>query len=123
MGDLFVKTNSGLVLQVLINLIDNAIYWLNKSDNSSKQLVFKINQIENTLQIADNGKGIREDVIPLIFQEFFTMKSDGRGLGLYIVRELLLRINAEIYVVENPTDKILPGANFIIKFNKEEVKL
>lgn len=123
LGDLFVKTNSGLVLQVLINLIDNAIYWLNKSDNSSKQLVFKINQIENTLQIADNGKGIREDVIPLIFQEFFTMKSDGRGLGLYIVRELLLRINAEIYVVENPTDKILPGANFIIKFNKEEVKL
>lgn len=48
------------------------------------------------------------------------MKSDGRGLGLYIVRELLLRIGAEIHVLTNPQDKILSGANFIIKFNTKE---
>ena len=48
------------------------------------------------------------------------MKSNGRGLGLYIVRELLLRINAKIEVIENPADKILTGANFIIKFDVEE---
>ena len=48
------------------------------------------------------------------------MKSNGRGLGLYIVRELLSRINANIAVIENPTDKILQGANFIIKFEVEE---
>ena len=48
------------------------------------------------------------------------MKSNGRGLGLYIVQELLMRINAEIYVLVEERDQILPGANFIIKFNKEE---
>ena len=58
--------------------------------------------------------------LALVFNEFFTMKSNGRGLGLYIVRELLYRINAEISVVENPDSKILPGANFIVKFDKEE---
>ena len=48
------------------------------------------------------------------------MKSNGRGLGLYIVQELLMRINAEIYVLVDKKDQILSGANFIIKFNKEE---
>ena len=55
--------------------------------------------------------------MPLIFDEFVSMKSNGRGLGLYIVRELLYRINADIVLLENPEDKILSGANFIIKFN------
>ena len=118
--DIHVKTNAGLILQVLINLIDNSIFWLNNSERTDKQIHFEINPDEQTLIIADNGNGIREDIAPLIFQEFFSMKSNGRGLGLYIVRELLLRINAEIYVLENPTDKILSGANFIVKFNSEE---
>ena len=48
------------------------------------------------------------------------MKAYGRGLGLYIVKELLSRINAKIEVIENPNDKILSGANFIIKFDAEE---
>ena len=87
---------------------------------TDKKLYFSINETERTLIVADNGNGIREDVIPMIFDEFFSMKSNGRGLGLYIVQELLMRIDAEIYVLKDERDKILPGANFIIKFNKEE---
>lgn len=117
--DIIIKTNAGLILQILINIIDNAIYWLNKSGNSEKRINFKINTEERSLIVADNGNGIREDIIPLIFNEFVSMKSNGRGLGLYIVRELLSRIDAEVSVVENTSDKILEGANFIIKFNKE----
>lgn len=119
-NDLYIKTNAGLILQIIINLVDNAIYWLKESGNTNKKLFFEINPIEKTLIIADNGNGIREDIAPLIFQEFFTMKSNGRGLGLYIAKELLSRINSDIYVLDNPADKILPGANFIIKFNSKE---
>ncbi len=118
--DLIIKTNAGLILQVLINLIDNAIYWLGKSGVSDKKIHFAISTTDRTLIIGDNGNGIRDDIVPLVFNEFFSMKSNGRGLGLYIVRELLLRINAQIEVIENPTGKILPGANFIIKFDVEE---
>lgn len=119
-SDFHVTTNTGVILQIIINLIDNAIYWLNASGIENKKLYFHINPSERTLIVADNGNGIREDILPYIFNEFVSMKSDGRGLGLYIVRELLIRINAEIYVLENDCDKILKGANFIIKFNKEE---
>lgn len=118
--DFTVNTNAGIILQVLINLIDNAVYWLNQSEQKDKKIYFSINETERTLIIADNGKGIREDIVPLIFNEFFSMKSNGRGLGLYIVQELLMRINAEIYVLVDKKDQILSGANFIIKFNKEE---
>jgi signal transduction histidine kinase len=118
--DLAIKTNAGLILQILINLIDNAIYWLGKSGKPDKRIHFAISPINRTLIIGDNGNGIRADVVPLVFNEFFSMKSNGRGLGLYIVRELLLRINAKIEVIGNPKDKILPGANFIIKFDVEE---
>ncbi len=117
--DLKIKTNLGLILQVLINLVDNAIYWIKESEKKEGQIKFKIDTKNKSLIIADNGNGIREDITPLIFKEFFSMKSQGRGLGLYIVQELLFRINADIYVIENSKDKILPGANFIIKFNKE----
>ncbi len=120
-SDFCVLTNTGLILQVLINLVDNAIYWLNESDCEYKKIYFHIDSINRTLIVADNGKGIREDIVQLIFDEFVSMKSNGRGLGLYIARELLARINASIYVVENDRDKVLPGANFIIKFNEEEI--
>ena len=118
--DLVIKTNAGLILQVLINMIDNAIYWLNKSDTPDKKVYFSVSPTNRTLIVGDNGNGIREDIVPLVFNEFFSMKSNGRGLGLYIVRELLSRINAQIAVIESPTDKILSGANFIIKFDVEE---
>lgn len=118
--DLFVKTNAGLILQVLINLVDNAIFWLEKSDVTKKRIYFDISSSKRVLIIGDNGNGIREDIVPLVFNEFFSMKSNGRGLGLYIARELLSRIDAQIEVIEYPADRILPGANFIIRFDKEE---
>ncbi|MFC0425158.1 ATP-binding protein [Chryseobacterium scophthalmum] len=82
-------------------------------------MILKLNTRENALIISDSGSGIREDAAPFVFDEFFSLKSDGRGLGLYIVKEILLRINGEIFVLEQEKDKLLSGANFIIKFNQE----
>lgn len=116
--DLIIRTNAGLILQVLINLVDNAIYWIKStSTNKNRELFIQINSIDNTCVIADNGPGVRDDVAPMIFQEFVSMKSNGRGLGLYIVQELLGRIDATIELIEDNKYKILPGANFKITFN------
>ena len=118
-NDIIVKTNAGLILQILINVLDNAIYWVNKNESKHAEIAFRLNTNDNTLTIADNGPGIREDIEPLVFSEFFSMKSDGRGLGLYIVKEILLRINAEISIIHEEEKKLLSGANFFIKFNNE----
>lgn len=115
--DLIIKTNAGLILQILINLLDNAIYWVNKNESTEKEIVIKINSNDNSFIIADNGPGVREDITHIIFNEFFSLKSDGRGLGLYIVKEILLRINGEISLVQSEQNKLLSGANFTVKFN------
>lgn len=118
-SDLSIVTNNGLVLQVLINILDNALYWVDKGDLSPKKILFKINTEDQSLIVADNGPGIREDAIPMVFNDFFSLKADGRGLGLYIVKEILMRIGGEISVITIESEKLLPGANFIIKFNSE----
>lgn len=116
--DLIIRTNAGLILQVLINLVDNAIYWIKStSTNIERELYIQINSINNTCIIADNGPGVRDDISSMIFQEFVSMKSNGLGLGLYIVQELLGRIDATIELIEDNKYKILPGANFKITFN------
>lgn len=115
--DLIVHTNKGLILQILINLIDNAIYWVNKNESYDKKILISVDAAKKSLTVADNGPGVREDVNDAIFSEFFSLKTDGRGLGLYIVKEILFRINGEIYLNHRDADKILPGANFVVTFN------
>jgi signal transduction histidine kinase len=114
--DIVLKTNTGLVLQVLINLMDNAVYWVNQKEQNERLITLKINSDDNTMIFADNGNGISDDLKEIVFLEFYSTKTAGRGLGLYIVRELLERIGAEISIVTEDHQKILPGANFIIHF-------
>jgi signal transduction histidine kinase len=117
LGDVIIKTNTGLILQVLLNLMDNSIYWLNNSNLQNKAIVLKLDSENKKVIFADSGPGIKEELEEIIFMEFYTTKSEGRGLGLYIIKELLDRINASISVVYNNTDKVLPGANFLIQFD------
>jgi hypothetical protein len=116
--DIVVKTNTGLILQVLINLMDNAVYWLNQKNSSDKKISIFIDGVENRLIFADNGPGVTKSNIDVVFMEFFSTKAEGRGLGLYIVKELLDRIGADITLIEEEALKILPGANFLIQFDK-----
>jgi signal transduction histidine kinase len=70
---------------------------------------------------ADNGPGIGKDDIPYIFEPFYSGKGEeGRGLGLYIARQLLERNDYTIDLIESKKDRILPGANFVVSFVAEE---
>jgi signal transduction histidine kinase len=119
-GDLVIKTNRGLIMQTLINIVDNSVYWLNQGKNNDRRMSFKISTSNKTLIVADNGPGVPSYLTEEVFQEFFSLKSEGRGLGLYIVREILLRVNATIRLIDLEKEKLLPGANFKINFNKED---
>ncbi len=47
-NDIKVKTNTGLVLQILINLLDNAIYWVNRNETKGKEIILKLNTQKKT---------------------------------------------------------------------------
>ncbi|RZL54395.1 MAG: HAMP domain-containing protein [Pedobacter sp.] len=75
--------------QVLINIVKNAI----ESTEGKGFVKITLNALENTLVIQDNGKGIAADLEELLFSPFFSTKKDGQGIGLTLVREILLNHN------------------------------
>ncbi|WP_173519402.1 sensor histidine kinase [Ensifer sesbaniae] len=84
----------GMVIQILENMIVNSAYWLKQQkkyqDRFAPQITVVLDENEKSLTIEDNGPGVTEDRRERIFQPFVTSKptGQGRGLGLYISREL-----------------------------------
>jgi len=108
------------MLQVFINLIENALYWLNRKPGRHR-ITVKIDEEQRQVIVADNGPGIEDDLSEIVFMEFYSTKAEtGRGLGLYIARELLERINAQITLITAQPRKVLSGANFLIQFDEVE---
>ena len=79
--------------------------------------MIKLDGNKGKLIFADNGPGVNPDDKPYIFEPFFSGKGEeGRGLGLYIARQLLERIDYSINIADLKKDKILSGANFVVDF-------
>ena len=116
---LIVKTTDAVLLQVFINLFDNALYWL-KTVNRERVINIVIDGDNQRLIFADNGPGVDDDDLNYIFEAFYSGKGEeGRGLGLYIARQLLDRYDYTIELAEFKNDHILRGANFVLEFARE----
>jgi two-component system CheB/CheR fusion protein len=50
------------------------------------------------ITIADNGCGVPESLLPKMFQEGFTMKPDGQGMGMSLVRDIVQKHNGSLRV-------------------------
>lgn len=116
---LIAKTTDAVLLQVMINLFDNALYWLKTVSNKREVMVF-IDGNRQRMIFSDSGPGIKEDDIPYVFEAFYSGKGEeGRGLGLYIARQLLDKYDYVIELAEFSKDKLLEGANFVLEFIRE----
>lgn len=83
------------------NFISNAIKYMNlQASYSYLRFNISLSEKEAIISIEDNGIGIEETYLEKIFDMFFraTEKSDGSGLGLYIVKQTLERIGGHIHV-------------------------
>jgi len=100
------------IFPVFINLVNNALYWLNFA--ASRQLVLDF--IDGKVVVADSGPGVDTDDIGKLFELFFTRRAKGRGVGLYLCRVNLAVARHVIRYANDADPKILKGANFIIEF-------
>ncbi|GAB4198502.1 MAG: hypothetical protein Fur006_48310 [Coleofasciculaceae cyanobacterium] len=82
-----IKGYAGLLYQVFMNLLSNAIDALEASQNDKRITITTEVQKDNwvVVKIADNGSGISADDRPKIFDDFFTTKPPGLGTGLGLV--------------------------------------
>ncbi len=116
------NTTDGVVMQVLINLFDNACYWLDTVDPAQREIRVTVDGNHGELIFSDSGPGIDPDDLPYIFEPFYSGKGqEGRGLGLYIARQLLERHDYRIGVAFDH-QKVLPGTNFVVSFVKEDAE-
>lgn len=77
--------------QVLLNLLLNAMESLKDADPKKRKIVMAIKLADNglvDLSVTDSGPGIPSDVMGRIFENFFTTKSEGMGLGLALSRSI-----------------------------------
>lgn len=117
---LMVKMDSRLIVQVLLNLIDNAI----KYSKEHSEVVIKAEKIDNEIQIsvADQGRGISKEAKQHIFDLFYTEHNtigDSRrsvGLGLYLCQTIMKLHHGSIYVEDNQPQ----GSVFVITFPESE---
>ncbi len=116
---LIAKCTDAVLLQLFINLFDNAIFWLTDINIKERNIIIKLDGNNGKLIFSDNGPGINKDDIPYIFEPFYSAKEEGRGLGLYIARQLLERIDYSIWLADIKSDMILSGANFVVCFIKK----
>ena len=116
---LMANTTDGVVMQVLINLFDNASYWLDNVGPNEREIRVTVDGDQGELIFSDSGPGIDLEDLPYIFEPFYSGKGqEGRGLGLYIARQLLERHEYRI-TVAGAHQRALPGANFVVSFVKE----
>ncbi|THD60601.1 sensor histidine kinase [Phenylobacterium sp.] len=115
---LVAKTTDAVLLQLLLNLFDNAAYWLAAAPQP-RTIEILLDGDQGTMTFADSGPGFREEDLAYVFEPFFSGKGeDGRGLGLYIARQLLERHEYTIDIARSD-QRILKGANLVVSFVKE----
>lgn len=91
--DFSIKINRGKLTQVIDNLLNNSEYWLKEKKQNEKgfqpKIFIKIE--EPWVYVYDNGFGVAPAVENQIFEPFVTTKpkGEGRGLGLFIIQQLL----------------------------------
>jgi signal transduction histidine kinase len=142
--DVTVKINGTDVIQILLNLAVNAFQCaslphrveisgevlhtpldLQKFKDGLNDRLLNIESLDNTVplvkfRVCDTGPGIAPEVLPKIFQPYFTTKGprQGTGLGLNIVQRLIKEGSGALHVHtrvgEGTTFTVyLPGANLV----------
>jgi signal transduction histidine kinase len=98
------------ILPVFVNLVNNSLYWLQFV--TSKAIMFDASVGAAT--IADSGPGVDPEDVESLFGLFFTRRSAGRGIGLYLAKA---NLGASGHSIEyRQGGPVLGGANFIITF-------
>lgn len=102
---LFAKVDSQLIMQVIINIVNNAIKYT--YEGSTISIEAKLINKEIVILISDNGKGISDENKVRLFEMFFTQKNDlgdsrrGLGLGLALCKSIIEAHDGSISVSDN----------------------
>jgi two-component system sensor histidine kinase VicK len=115
---IIVEADRARLIQVISNLLDNAIKFTKNQDNSGGSIYVTAEKktTENgnkrqevILSLKDTGKGIDSEIMPRLFTKFATKSGTGTGLGLFICKSIIEVHGGKIWAENNADSN---GATF-----------
>jgi signal transduction histidine kinase len=107
-NDIFVQADRDRIMQVISNLLDNALKFTTEGFVSVDVAGKKENKEENkeeqeevVVRVEDTGSGIDPEIFPRLFTKFSTKSFSGTGLGLYISKSIIEAHGGKIWAQNN----------------------
>ncbi|WP_298268297.1 ATP-binding protein [Geobacter sp.] len=97
------------IYPVFVNIIDNAVFWLK---DIQEQRIITLDFSGDAYLISNNGPAIHNRDIEAIFEQGFSRKPGGRGLGLFISKKALRKEGMDLDVAQSGSKE--RGATFEI---------
>lgn len=108
-GDYAIKCNRQELIQVITNIVNNAIDALEENNPGNREIKIVIDRIDTRISItvSNNGPAIPEKDLENIFNPFFTTKGEanGTGLGLLIVKQIIKGMGGDVEVSNRTVNK------------------
>lgn len=115
-----VHGDSGLLRQVWVNLLSNALKYSSKKEKSVIEIDFKEEKGTYVFWVKDNGVGFDENYKHKLFMTFQRLHSsdeyEGVGIGLAIVRKIIVRHGGQVWAESRPGE----GATFFFSLPFDE---
>ncbi|MFZ0512115.1 MAG: HAMP domain-containing sensor histidine kinase [Candidatus Nitrosopolaris sp.] len=97
--DIFVKADKERIIQVISNLLNNAIKF------TEEGIIFVSTEVKDNryvfVTIKDTGQGIHPDILPRLFSKFASKSFQGTGLGLFISKSIVEAHGGKIWAENN----------------------
>jgi len=121
------------MIHILLNLIHNARDAFKNREIVPRKILFLVKQTEETVMVhvIDNAGGIQEDLLPKIFEPYFTTKhkSAGTGVGLYMSKQIIEKhMHGKItcknirYKIKRDSPKLYACAMFTLEIPRSRPK-
>ncbi len=115
--EVIVMADKEQMTRVFVNIIKNATQAIPEGVRGKIHVSLEVGDEKITARIADNGCGIPDEIREKLFTPNFTTKSSGSGLGLAMVKNMVINAKGEI-TFESEVGK---GTTFIITLPKARV--
>jgi signal transduction histidine kinase len=118
-NDVQVVGSERLIEILLLNLLDNSIYWVLRKKESERKIkiIVATDDERGLLAVSDSGPGFGDDDIDTVTLPFFTRKPNGMGLGLYIADRIARMNGARLRMIDEKTlPELLSGASIAVVF-------
>lgn len=114
-----VRVDPSEMQEVIINLVQNSLYWLEQVDETKREIAVKVERKEPEhvdILFSDSGPGVSPENRETIFEPYFSTRPEGVGLGLSIVGEIVTDYyGGSLQLLD---DGPLSGANFLMTLKK-----